>query len=315
MDDLKDKLFGSIFGVAVGDALGVPAEFSSREELQEHPVEDMEGYGAHNQPPGTWSDDTSLTLCLIDSLIHGYDLNDIAQKFVAWYTNGLWTPHGYAFDRGQTTRFAIENLMEGVPPTESGGRDEMDNGNGSLMRIAPLIFYTAKMDMSKRFRIVHEISSITHAHPRSLVACDFYVQYGTHLLAGMDKKEAYYRTVEEIKEFHSGDDIFARELKHFSRILENEVWNLKNEDINSHGYVVSTLEASLWSFINTSNFKDAVLKGVNLGHDTDTIGAVTGGLAGLYYGYSAIPEKWLNTLAKKDEIERLLTQFYADIKK
>ena len=308
--DLRERLFGSIFGVAVGDALGVPAEFSEREALKEYPVEDMEGYGAHNQPPGTWSDDTSLTLCLVDSLCGGYDLNDMARKFVEWYTNGLWTPHGRAFDIGGTTREAMEKLKMGISPLESGGRGEYDNGNGSLMRIAPLIFYTSRMDIEERFRIVHEVSSITHAHPRTLIACDYYVHYGVELLNGRGKEEAYYRTNETVKDFFRDMAGFREELRHYSRILEGEVWKLPEDAIISHGYVVYTLEGALWSFIPSSSFREAVLKAVNLGHDADTFGAVTGGLAGLYYGYRGIPEEWLDKLAKRREIEELLEKFY-----
>ncbi len=306
----KDKVLGAIFGVAVGDALGVPAEFSERDALKEEPVEGMEGYGAHNQPPGTWSDDTSLTLCLVDSLCNGYNLDDIATKFLMWYNEGLWTPHGEAFDIGDTTLYALENLSIGIAPRVSGGTDEYDNGNGSLMRIAPLIFYTYHMDLEERFKIVHEVSSITHAHPRALIACDYYVQYGIDLLNGKSKEDAYFHTNGIITEFFKEMPNFKQELKHYHKILEGKVWELPEHDILSHGYVVYTLEGALWSFINANNFKEAVLKAVNLGHDADTFGAVTGGLAGLYYGYESIPENWLNALAKKEEIENLLEKFY-----
>ena len=306
----KDLVFGAILGVAVGDALGVPAEFSERDTLKNKPVEGMEGYGAHNQPPGTWSDDTSLTLCLIDSLCNGYNLNDLAAKFLLWYNEGLWTPHGEAFDIGDTTLYSLENLSMGISPRVSGGNDEYDNGNGSLMRIAPLIFYTYHLDLIERFKIVHEVSSITHAHPRALIACDYYVQYGIDLLNGKSKEEAYFHTNEIITEFFKEMPDFKQELKHYRRILEGNVWELPEQDIISHGYVVYTLEGALWSFIPTNNFKEAVLKAVNLGHDTDTFGAVTGGLAGLYYGYESIPEEWLNVLAKRENIENLLNKFY-----
>ncbi len=311
--DIRDALFGSIFGVAVGDALGVPVEFSERGELKRNPVTGMRGYGAHNQPPGTWSDDTSLTLCLVDSLCKGYDLNDIAEKFVSWYRDGLWTPYGYAFDRGSTTRMAMENLISGVSPTESGGSGEWDNGNGSLMRISPLIFYTLHMPIEERFKIVHEVSSITHAHPRSLIACDFYVQYGVELLNGLDKINAYYETVNKILNYHT-EEPFVSELEHFHRILEGRIWELPEGVLNSHGYVVYTLETSLWSFIRGVDFRDAVLTAVNMGHDTDTLGAVTGGLAGLFYGYQSIPEEWLRVLARREDMEALLERFYAVIK-
>lgn len=306
---IRDSLFGSVFGVAVGDALGVPFEFLERERLKKRPVTDMEGYGTHNQPPGTWSDDTSLTLCLIDSLCNGYNLKDIADKFVDWYLHGLWTPYGKIFDIGMTTLESIKLLMDGISPRNSGRKDEWSNGNGSLMRISPLIFYTHNMQIEERFSMVHEISGITHAHPRTLIACDFYVQYGVELLKGSDKIRAYSNTVEIINEQYTHGS-FGRELKHYGRILQGNIWELEEEEIQSSGYVVHTLEASLWSFIKSNSFQDAVLNAVNLGNDTDTIGAVTGGLAGLYYGFSAIPQEWIEKLAKKEEIMELVENFY-----
>jgi ADP-ribosylglycohydrolase len=312
--NIKDAVFGAILGVAIGDALGVPVEFSDREKLKLRPVGDMMGFGAHEQPPGTWSDDTSLTLCLVDSLCNGYDLNDIADKFVRWYRDGLWTPHGYAFDRGATTTDAILNLMDGASPKESGGRGERDNGNGSLMRISPLIFYTRNMTMEERFKVVHEVSGVTHAHPRSLIACDYYVQFGIYLLSGMNREEAYHRTGELIKNYFTEDAEFGWELIHFSRILDGEIWKMEVREIQSHGYVVHTLEAALWSFMRSHNFREAVLNAVNLGHDTDTIGAVTGGIAGLYYGHAGIPEDWIEALARKDDILRLTDRFYRTLK-
>jgi len=310
MENFRDKLLGSIMGLVIGDALGVPVEFSERVELKRNPVNDMRGWGSHNQPPGTWSDDTSLTLCLIDSLCEGYDINDIAKKFVEWYEDGLWTPYGYAFDIGRTTKQAIIRVMNRYSPKDSGGGGEWDNGNGSLMRIAPLIFYTKSLEIDDRMRIVHEVSSITHAHPRTLIACGFYVDYGINILNGFPKEEAYKKTVSFIKNYYSQNNEFYRELKHFHRILDGKVWKLPEDAIESHGYVVHTLEAALWSFIGSSNFKDAVLKAINLGHDTDTLGAITGSLAGIYYGFHSIPQDWIEKIAKKDEIIKLIERFY-----
>ncbi|MGB4437301.1 MAG: ADP-ribosylglycohydrolase family protein, partial [Acetomicrobium sp.] len=142
----KDKVIGGLLGLCIGDALGVPVEFQSREKLKRNPVKDMMGYGTHNQPPGTWSDDSSLAFCLAESLCNGFDLQDIADKFVKWMYEGYWTPWGKAFDVGHTTQIAISRLKKGVDPLESGPTDERSNGNGSLMRILPLIFYVEKMD-------------------------------------------------------------------------------------------------------------------------------------------------------------------------
>ena len=138
----SNKVLDGLFGLCIGDALGVPVEFTSRDDLKEHPVADMIGYGMYNQPPGTWSDDSSLAFCLAESLCNGYDLNDIASKFVAWYYDNHWTPHGEVFDVGNATSEAIERLKIGVAPQKAGSCSEYSNGNGSLMRILPLVFVT-----------------------------------------------------------------------------------------------------------------------------------------------------------------------------
>ena len=169
---IMDAIKGGIWGLIVGDALGVPVEFQDREELEENPLVDMIGYGTHNQPKGTWSDDTSMTLCLVDNLIKGYNLNEIANNFVKWYRQGFMTPYGVAFDIGNTTRKAIYNIEAGVNVIEAGGAAQYDNGNGSLMRILPLAFYLRNEDnLDKKFKIIHDVSAITHSHNISKIAC------------------------------------------------------------------------------------------------------------------------------------------------
>ena len=124
-----------LYGVATGDALGVPVEFKDREDLKENPVTEMQEYGTYDEPKGTWSDDTSLTLCLAESIVEGLDLQLLANKFIAWKNDNYWTPNGWVFDIGIGTRIAIENLETGIAPELAGGNEDKDNGNGSLMRI------------------------------------------------------------------------------------------------------------------------------------------------------------------------------------
>lgn len=301
----QNPILAGILGVCVGDALGVPVEFVSREKLTTRPVIDMTGFGTHHQPPGTWSDDSSLTLCLVESLCHGFDLSDIANNFSKWLNENHWTPRGQVFDIGVSTQIAINKIKEVSHPQLAGGTSDQDNGNGSLMRILPLAFYVRKLDQQTKFNIIAQVSSITHAHQRSIIACSIYIQMIIYLLQGNDKKEAYKKTQRSILD-HFHDDT---ELIHFYRLLENDITTYVEKEIKSSGYVVDTLEASIWSFLTTNNFKQALLRAVNLGEDTDTVGAVTGGLAGIHYGLKSIPAEWLNQLARKQDILKLVQLF------
>lgn len=299
-------IHSAIFGLAVGDALGVPVEFKNRGYLTRFPVMDMQEYGVHGQPMGTWSDDSSLTFCLAESLCSGYNLDNIAQKFLQWFKAEIWTPHGKVFDVGIATAEAIKMIKHGVDPVLCGGGLEMDNGNGSLMRILPLLFYLQdKNDLQYIFQMVKEVSSITHAHFRSVFACFIYIVYGLELLKEKDKSEAYLKMQIKLKKFIADNDFEQKEIDLFKRVLINDISTVSENKIYSSGYVLHSLEASLWCILNTGTYQDAVLKAVNLGDDTDTTGAITGGLAGLIYGFESIPEKWLNIIVKKNEIEEL----------
>jgi ribA/ribD-fused uncharacterized protein len=299
-------IHSAIFGLVVGDALGVPVEFKSRDFLKRFPVTDMQEYGSHGQPLGTWSDDSSLTLCLAESLCNGYDLNDISQKFLKWFNAEIWTPHGKVFDIGIATTASIKMIKHGADPVLCGGASEMDNGNGSLMRILPLLFYLQdEKDLKVVFQRVNEVSSITHAHFRSVFACFIYIVYGLELLKGNDKREAYFNAQFKLKNFIADNDFEQKEIDLFKRILIDDISTVTENEIYSSGYVLHSLEASLWCILTTESYQAAVLKAVNLGEDTDTTGAITGALAGLIYGFESIPKKWLSAIVKKIEIEKL----------
>jgi ADP-ribosylglycohydrolase len=288
-----------LFGIAVGDALGVPVEFQPRGSFL---VNGMRGHGTHNQPPGTWSDDTSLALCLADSLSRGFSPDDIARNFIRWHDEGAFTAHGVVFDIGISTSKAINRLKAGVAPEKAGCAGTDENGNGSLMRIAPLVFYLADKPEEERFQITKTASSITHAHPWSVTACFIYIEYLRKLLGGMDKKAAY---TELRSDFSDGKPyIDAETLGMFARILRSDISGLPESGIKSGGFVIDTLEAAFWCFLITDSYRAAVLKAVNLGGDTDTTAAVTGALAGLAYGIKTIPAVWLETLAGYGEILR-----------
>jgi ADP-ribosylglycohydrolase len=303
--DYSDKIKSVLFGVAIGDALGVPVEFNSRQTISKNPVTDMIGYGTYNLPPGTFSDDSSLTFCLAEALTNDFDLNAIGQNFVKWCYNNYWTPRGNVFDIGIATRQAIDRLAKGERPDLAGGFDVSSNGNGSLMRISPLLFYLLDKPINERYEITKQVSSITHGHIRSVIACFYYLEFSRQLFAKKDKFEIYKNLQTEITTHLTSLSINPTELALFDRLLKKDIHELTEENIFSSGYVLHTLEASIWCLLTTDNYKDAVLKAVNLGEDTDTTGAVTGGLAGLLYGLDNIPENWIKQIAKHDDIEEL----------
>ena len=311
---MDNKILSGLLGLATGDALGVPVEFRDRDYLRKHTVTRMTGYGTYNQPAGTWSDDSSLTFCLVESLITGYSTQDMANKFISWYKKDYWTPYGEVFDIGITTRQALNNVEGGIEPTDCGGKNVGDNGNGSLMRILPLAFYLKdKPNNFEKYQTIHDVSAITHGHIRSMLACSIYVDLAVGLLNGLDLVTAYNNMKTIILSAYS--NIEPNEIDRFDRVLATDISKLHRDDIKSSGYVVNTLEASIWCLLTSNSYTETVLKAVNLGGDTDTTAAVVGGLAGIYYGAENIPKDWLDVLARKDDIVDLCTRFSNSLKK
>ncbi|MBD3421171.1 MAG: ADP-ribosylglycohydrolase family protein [Chitinivibrionales bacterium] len=308
--ELKERMRAAITAGITGDALGVPVESSTRQELSLCSVKNMLGYGRYDQPTGTWSDDTSMTLCTMESLIRGYDIHDIAQKFCRWLFEGYRTASGYVFDSGLTTFMALESITSGQCTALTSGKDsEDDNGNGSLMRILPAALYFRNEATETFLARIHEISAITHAHPRAQIACGIYSLLVRALLDEKGKEAAFQETVSlALQQYESTED-YKEELRHFMRILSYEVLTLSSDDIQSSGYVVDTLETAIWSFFQHDSTRSIVLEAVNLGLDTDTNGMVAGGLAGLAHGLDSIPDEWLQALAKKDEVTTLIDSF------
>lgn len=313
---MKNYVKAGIFGVCIGDALGVPVEFRSREHLKRSPVTIMRAMGTHRQPAGTWSDDSSLMLCLGDSLSNGYDLEDIALKFLQWYNTEIWTPHGSVFDIGIATSQAIRRISKGTSPILCGGTSEFDNGNGSLMRVLPLAFYLKEEDnIEKVYQTVKEVSSITHGHFRSVFACFIYVIFAIELIKGKNKEEAYYYVQNTALKFAEYQGLNPKEVQLFERILKQDISSFHEDEIKSSGYVLHSLEASLWCFLNAESYSEAVLKAVNLGEDTDTTGAITGGIAGIYFGFENIPAEWIEVLVRKDDIKNLCVKLETQLMK
>ena len=301
---LSSQIIAGLMGVCVGDALGVPVEFSSREERLQNPVVDLNSDNQWHELPGTWSDDSSLTFCLADPLCNGFSLQAIADSFCRWYYEAEWTARGKVFDIGITTQMAIEKLRRGTPPLQAGDTVERSNGNGSLMRILPLAFYYQHLDFDTILQRTHQVSCLTHAHPRSQMACGIYISIAIELLKGSDPPTAYQQGIKIVDKYYQAFP-YIIEIHHFERVLNGNIASLTVDDINSEGYVIDTLEASLWCLLTTSSYAEAVLKAVNLGEDTDTTGAVTGGLAGIYYGVENIPSEWIDGIARKEDIENL----------
>lgn len=306
----KQFLKSAIYGTVVADALGVPFEFCERDSFI---VCGMSGGGFHDQPAGTWSDDSSMIFATLDSFIKNEKLNfaHIMTNFRNWIKNGDFTPYGKCFDYGITTSEAVTRFEKGENPVLCGGENISDNGNGSLMRIIPIAFVNHTEDD------ISDLSSLTHRHGISCMCCRLYVELVENLMDGMSKEEA----VKRLATFFSGEnqkETNSTQCEEAVKCLAtffgsgniDTIKKLPRDKIRSSGYVVDTLEAAVWSFLVTDNYRDCVITAVELGEDTDTVGAVAGGLAGIYYGTGGekgIPESWVNTLAKKDWIDSILS--------
>lgn len=311
----KKVWLSGIMGLVVGDACGVPVEFKSRLSLEKDPVTEMRKFGSHNQPKGRWSDDSSMALANLKSLHEGYDLKDIAEQFVRWNREALFTPFGEVFDMGATCANAILRYQDSKNPYTCGENLEQDNGNGSLMRILPMCLYAYEQEQNKAIteekavEMVHEVSALTHAHLRSKMACGLYYFCVKAILNHAEElslEECLQKGFDEGFSFYQMNPMNLTEVVRFGRLTDMaEFKAVSEESIKASGYVLDALEAAIWSLLNTDFYETCILKAVNLGDDTDTVAAIAGGMAGLYYGYDDIPEDWKNCIIKKDWIEEL----------
>ena len=308
LESLRTMISAVIYGLVVGDALGVPVEFEKRDTYS---IIDMVGYGTYNQPPGTWSDDTSLTLALMEHLGEKSDLSILIDKFVS-YRDGYLTPFGYCFDIGIATNEAIERYLSGISPEVCGGKDERSNGNGALMRISPLVFLLLKnFNLINQVKVIKKYTTVTHGHPMSIVASIIYFFLLKDMLFNDSLPEVLDSVQIKLEEIFSQNSEYLEEYEnHFKEIFDEEFYHKSREEIKSTGYVVDTLKACLWCIGTTNSFKDAVLKAVNLGEDTDTIGAITGTLAGAKYSLASIPKEWIEKLANKALIDEKCEQLF-----
>lgn len=308
MNRQNNQYLGAIIGHAVGDAMGFPTEFSKREELLQNPVIEMIDSSDVGQPAGSWSDDTAMEIATIDSFIQKkyFDYKDIMDKWVKWISKSEYTPTGVAFDIGRTCLKAIKKYCNGTPPLQCGSTSMNENGNGSLMRILPvaLYAYSKNLDDISIRKLTNEVSSLTHAHEISRLGCYIYVQFIICLLKGNTKQEAY-KYIQDLDYCSFTMDSINR----YTRILDEQIEVQILDNIKSSGYIVDTLECAIWIFMNAQHYKEAIIASTNIGGDTDTIGAIVGSMAGIYYGFESIPSNWLDKVQRKDYLIELVDRF------
>jgi ADP-ribosyl-[dinitrogen reductase] hydrolase len=296
---LLDRFRGSLLGLACGDALGSTVEFKNRGSFE--PVRDMVGGGPFELPAGYWTDDTSMALCLAASLLHrnGFDAVDQMNRYVNWWQWGYLSSTGECFDIGSTTRRALETYVASGDPF-SGSADPRSAGNGSLMRLAPIpLFFHG--DPASIIHYAAESSRTTHAALEALDCCRLFARVISAVLSDVPRDGLLAADIlvasPRVQEMASG--AFLRKAR---------------SEIRGSGYCVESLEAALWCFHTTGSFQEAVIEAVNLGDDADTTGAITGQLAGAFYGVSQIPQPWLRRLAMRDFIDSTASGLFKQAK-
>ena len=251
-----------------------------------------------------------MVLATLDSMCRGFSTDGMMEAFSRWYNMAEYTPFGEVFDIGGTTRLAIQRYLMGESVNDCGSSDVYSNGNGSLMRMLPMILYLNVTPInSNAVDLIYKVSGLTHAHLISKIACVYYVYIGMYLTVYSDKNEAMEDAIKAVDEYYKDTVYPDTRLGSLSR-----VFTLSEEDIKSSGYVVDSLEASIWCLYNSNSYTEAVLRAVNLGEDTDTIGAITGSLAGLFIGGEHLPKEWADSLQAKDKILQIVDRFYEQYK-
>lgn len=289
----------ALWGFIIGDAYGVPMEFMERDTFNVH---DMIGYGCWDVPAGTWSDDSAMTLITIEHLIADTSLADLKKAFCDWAYRGYWTYNDEpSFDVGLTISEVL-NRWEKNGPFEQAKNDVNSNGNGALMRILPIALYSYKRSIEERY--VNDYATLTHGHIRSTLCCMHYTYVVHHLLDGLSMAQSLEQANQQLLPFFKD---YPNEKPHFERIYS--IQQLTRDEINSNGYVIHTLEAVYWSMLNSSSYYDTIFNAVHLGSDTDTVAAIAGGLAGIYYDELNIPEDWMELIPKREAINTLLDRF------
>lgn len=315
---LKNIWMSGMMGLVVGDALGSPAQFRNRREFENNPITEMEYCKCFNMPAGSWTDDSSLAIATLDAFTHkkGYSLDLIAFNFGLWLYKGKFTPFGSAYDIGYGCESGIRRFWEGQNPKLSGSDNERNNGNGSLMRIMPACLYAYELQKkictsdNEVIQMIHEISGITHRHLRAQMACGLYFYMAKSILdnielqRGLSLINCLQKGIDDGLKYYRQDIRNLTEITCFSRLFSlDELKKTSFDDIRSSGYVIDTIEAVVYNLISTETFEDCLVKAINMGGDSDSVGAIAGGLAGLYYGYDSIPERWISKIQRREWIE------------
>ena len=297
--ELRSRARGSLLGLAVGDALGTTLEF--RRPGSFTPISDMVGGGPFKLEPGEWTDDTSMALCLAESIVasQGFDPHDQMRRYLRWYRDGHFSVKGYCFDIGGTTRDALQRFERTGEPF-SGSTDPSSAGNGCIMRLAPVPVAFAR-DPVQAIRLAGESARTTHGAAACVDACRYLAGLILGALSNTPKSELLAPLYSPLADgWHT--DPLAPEV---AAVAAGSFKVKAPPQIRGSGYVVDSLEAALWAFATTDTFAAGALAAVNLGDDADTTGAVYGQLAGAFYGKAGIPEAWLERLAMRAQIEEL----------
>lgn len=294
-----DRSRGALLGLAAGDALGTTLEFQHPGHFE--PLTDMVGGGPFSLKPGEWTDDTSMALCLAESLVekHAFDPRDQMQRYVRWYREGHFSVKGYYFDIGNATRTALERFEHSGQPF-AGSTDPNSAGNGSIMRLAPVPMAFAH-DPTEAIRLAGESSRTTHGALTCVDACRYLAGLLVGAIHGASKEELLAPDYTPIPGSWNAEPL----CEEVAQVAAGSFLRKEPPEIRGSGYVVESLEAALWAFAKSDSFEEGALLAVNLGDDADTTGAVYGQIAGAYYGASGIPRRWIEKLAMRDEIERL----------
>jgi ADP-ribosyl-[dinitrogen reductase] hydrolase len=293
-----DSYEGALIGLACGDAVGSTLEFRQRDKFPL--LTDMVGGGKFKLSPGEWTDDTSMTMCLAESLIesNGFDAGDQMKRYLRWANNGHFSCKSYGFGIGKTVIQALTKFDKTSIPY-SGSSDPNTAGNGSLMRLAPVSLYYYP-EYEKVIYYAGESSKTTHMADECIQACQVLAHIQFNILRGKDKNELLF-------DFEHWRIPVSNSLK---AIIGGSYTNKHRDEIASSGYVVDSLEAALWSFFTTNSFEEAILRAANLADDADTVAAICGQVAGMYYGFNSIPTDWVNKLAMRDEILAMAKALY-----